>query len=177
MKRFVLVVLFSLTAFADGESVDAAFPPPVEMVDAGVALAPLTPISLPPTAPVLDPEADPARVLTAIHDAVTSKEWGKLTFIIVTLLVYVLRKFLAPKAPVFATNGAAIVMAFFVTFSGMLTTTWGAGKTPSGMDILNAVLLAAAASGFWSWLSKVVFPLVEKLFSKPPPPPAPTVQP
>lgn len=176
MKHFFLVALFSITAFADGESVDTALPS-IEMVDAGVAIAPLPSISLPPTAPVLDPEADPARVLTAIHDAVTLKEWGKLTFIIVTLLVYVLRKFLAPKAPILATDGAAIVMAFFVAFSGMLVTTWGAGKTPSGMDILNAVLLAAAASGLWSWLKKAVFPFIQKFFARPPPPPAPTVQP
>lgn len=164
---FTLLLLLSPAVFAEGSLVleDGGLASAASLSDAGVP-SPLS-VSLPPGTPVLNLDQDPLSALSVIHDAVQNKAWGKLLFVLVTIIVWILRRFLSKPVPALASDGAAVIMTFCVVFSAMFVTTWGAGSQPSLMDVVNAVMMAAAASGIWTWGKKVIVPFVQKLFSKP----------
>lgn len=161
MKRFALLlaVTVSLGAFAqdaghylDAGVLDAGMS---AATDAGVLLAdPVAITGVPAAAPNLD--GDFVGFLKAVHSAVLGKEWGKLVFFIVTLLVWASRKFLGAKWTWLASAPATIVKTFLLTFTGMLATTWGAGMVPTSADIFSAVQLGFGAAGGWSILKALL---------------------
>lgn len=96
------------------------------------------------------PDSDFISFLKTAHTFIMAKEWGKLIFFGVTLLVWLSRKFFEKRVPLLASPVAAIIKTFLLAFTGMLATTWPAGGKPTGMDVMTAVQVGFAAAGGWS---------------------------
>lgn len=94
--------------------------------------------------------------LRASHTLVLNKEWGKLVFFVVTLLVWLIRRYLGPRWPILTSGVAAIIQAFLLAFTGALATTWGAGITPTAADVFTALNIGFAAAGGWSILKALL---------------------
>lgn len=170
MKRLVLVVALVLlpvsfvVAPASALALDAGMS--VNIADAGTADAgtlmtadageAVAAAEGAPTAKPPDIDSDFTGFLKAVHAAAMGKEWGKLLFFIITLLVWASRKFLGSKLPWLQSSVAAVVKTFLLAFSGALATTWGAGMKPTVADIFTAVNYGFAAAGGWSILKAMV---------------------
>lgn len=184
MMRIALILslAFAPAAFADdGGLPDAglpAAPTPQAAADAGVTVVPATAmvglpdggdgvvIKLPtgaPEVPTFDGDGALIVVAKAAFNAVQSKDWGKLTFLIITFLVW-LSRLVATKFKItwLASGGAAIVKTFAISFAGMLAATWGAGQALHAGEIWTAAQFGFGAAGGWSILEWLLGRLAEK---------------
>lgn len=170
MKRFtslaVLLVL-SLVAFpsfattpppADAIVLDAGGAAPV--FDAGIVDTTVPALNLPPAVTKAVPSPDDDNFITTIAmfliAAVKTKWYSGLIAGIVSLLVWVLRKFVAPKVAALRTPVATLVMVFAVSFTGMLATLWGAGAAIKFSDVTASLGVAFTAIGGFSALDTIL---------------------
>lgn len=132
----------------------ALFSAPVlaDVIDAGTEVVVMDPQ---PIVGALD--ADPtismiAATAKAIHGAVKNKEWGRLVFLIITALVVLTRKFLAPRVEFFRGKLGAPLLAFLWAGAGALATAWPAGEALTMDDMWLTLQAGIMAAGGWSLL-------------------------
>lgn len=162
VRSFALsLFLLSSAAFAQADaSVTITVGPSVivfhdaGVMDAGapVVVAPTSnPIVLPPPTVAL-PDSDPSlgwAMVTAqeIKSAVTSKAWGQLIFLVITALVIVVRKVLAPKFTALQGKLTPTILAFLFAGAGALATTWTAGAKLTTMDLFLSLQAGIMGAG------------------------------
>lgn len=135
-----------------GMAVDAGIQ---SFMDGGMSVQPAGEVSVSPlSTPDLD--SDLIGFLKQVHSLVLGKEWGKLLFFVITLLVWVSRKFFSKKLPWLGSSMAAVIKSFLLAFSGMLATTWPAGGKPEAADVFTALQMGFAAAGGWSILKALL---------------------
>lgn len=155
---FLLLALFSFTVLAQ---------PTITLNEAGVlvyedgGVVEVTQPVVKPATPNLD-NGDVLAFMRMMHDAFASKEWGKLLFFSVTLITWVLRRFVSKKVPVLGSSVAAITMTFALAFTGMLATSWTAARQPTFEDIMLALQIGFAAAGGWSILKALLEAMAKK---------------
>lgn len=122
----------------------------VQLVDGGVLVVP-PPRATMPTGDEVNMQwlVDAAK---AIYTAVKTKDWGNLIFLIVTVLVVITRKFIAPKVPFFNGKLGAPLLAFLWAAAGAVATTWTAGERFEVGDIWLVLQAGIIAAGGWSLL-------------------------
>lgn len=147
MKRFALVAFLAVAPVAVAQ--DAGQPAAVTAVVGAPVAAPA--VAAPAGAPAApDISADPASFAGQVWNAFETKDWGKLLFFGITLIVFVLRKFLGPKFPVLLTAPGSVAMNFAVAFGGMLMTSWPAGTKVTPHAIFTALYGGFIAAGGWT---------------------------
>lgn len=146
-KRFLLlsVVLFSLTAKPDVPDASVA------AVDAGVAAVTLP--SAPPDEVSVNWFVDSVK---AIRDAVVLKDWGKLIFLVITVLVVICRKFLAPKVPFFNSKLGAPLLTFAWASAAALAASWTLGTKLTSTDIWMVLQAGIVAAGGWTLFKNIL---------------------
>lgn len=128
----------------------------VGVTDAGITIEVSTPVV---TVTQPEPNIDIKFVVDsakAIHDAVKNKAWGRLIFLIITVLVIFCRKVLAPKIAFFRGKFGAPLLAFFWAGAGALGTTWPAGTKLDAQDLFMALEAGVLAAGGWSLLKNTL---------------------
>lgn len=150
MKTLLLVaaLLVSPAALGDAGVVAA----PVAAVDAGMAAAPAAnPVVLPtPTVNAPDQAVDMNFVVTtalSIKQAATSGDWGHLVFLLITALVMVTRKVLAPRFKILQNQLTPTILSFAWAAAGALASVWPAGKHLTAVDVLLAVQAGLMGAG------------------------------
>ena len=174
MKRFALLSLLVVCApvraeysgelsdndgFDAGSTVLAPVPVPVPEAPPVVSAPPV----VPPAAP--DAPVDAGFIFetaAAIRKAVEAKEWGRLIFLVITVLVIFTRKFLAPRVAFFRGKFGPPLLAFLWAAAGGLATSWPAGQKPSFADVFLALQAGIMAAGGWSLLKAVLEALSPK---------------
>lgn len=119
----------------------------VQLVDGGVVVVPPPSVNLPGDDVNMQWMVDAAK---AIYQAVKTKDWGNLIFLIVTVLVVITRKFIAPKVPFFNGKLGAPLLAFLWAAAGAVATTWTAGERFEVGDIWLVLQAGIIAAGGWS---------------------------
>jgi len=144
----LLSVLLAVPSFAD----DAGTAPAAVAAPAGPTISAAAPVVTPaPAAPgAPDIGANPGGFAKDVWDAFETKDWGHLLFFGITLLVFVLRKFVGPKFPVLLTTPGSVAMNFALAFGGMLATSWPAGTKITPHAIMTAVYGGFIAAGGWT---------------------------
>jgi hypothetical protein len=143
---FVFVVFLAIVAPQEASAQQVA--------DAGSALVPAVSDILGPVAP--SPDTDFVGFVKAAHELINSKEWGKLLFFGVTLLVWLSRKFFDDRIPWLASPLAAIAKTFLLAFTAVLATSWPAGGKPHMQDVFTALQVGFAAAGGWGVLKALL---------------------
>lgn len=109
-----------------------------------------------------DIAADPASFAGQVWNAFELKDWGKLLFFGITILVFVLRKYLGPKFPVLLTAPGSVAMNFALAFGGMLATSWPAGTKVTPHAVMTALYGGFIAAGGWTIAKNLWEHFVEK---------------
>lgn len=94
-----------------------------------------------------------------LYQAVMGGQWALFAALLLMGIIYALRKYLAPKLPLLATDEAGVLMAFFGSLSGAFATAFAAGQTFSLALCWTAFKVAFLAMGGYVAL--------KKLFAKP----------
>lgn len=161
------VFLIAIPTFADDAGVADA-----GMSDAG-AVAPIpgmsdTPVVVDVGPPVINPApksslpdndlsiAFLSETAKQIHEAVKNKDWGRMLFLIITVLVVVMRKLLIPRIKALQAKIVPLILTFFWSGFGMLATTWGAGEKLTMGDVWMALQAGIMAAGGWSILKSIL---------------------
>lgn len=97
-----------------------------------------------------------------IHEAVKNKDWGRMLFLIITLLVVVMRKLLMPRIKALQHKLVPLILTFFWSGFAMLATTWGAGEKLVAGDVWMALQAGIMAAGGWSILKSILENFVPK---------------
>lgn len=110
-----------------------------------------------------DPTGDPQGFAQIVMGAATAKQWGFLAVLAILALLGVLRKFGGKVWGGFATDagGAALALGFALVLP--LAVVLATGASLSWPLYVGAVTATAAASGLWSWASKLGAALLAKL--------------
>jgi len=82
--------------------------------------------------------------------------------VLLIVAVLVLRRFLAPRVPFFASALGGSVLVFSTAFAGALLTSLLAGQGASPALFLSAAKVAFIASGGWSLVGKRVAALLQR---------------
>jgi hypothetical protein len=98
----------------------------------------------------------------AIHEAVKNKEWGRMLFLIITLIVLIMRKVVIPRVKALQAKIVPLILTFFWSGFGMLATTWGAGEKLTAGDVWMALQAGIMAAGGWSILKSLLEHFVPK---------------
>lgn len=93
--------------------------------------------------------------LGMLAEAFQGKSWGTLAFLVLTLMVFLVRKYVAKVVPVLASGTAAIVMTFLLATSSALVSKLDSGGV-SVDDVVSALVMAFAASGGWATVKHLV---------------------
>lgn len=93
--------------------------------------------------------------------AATAGKWAQLAALALVAAVWALRKFIAPKAPFFATGEGGAVLTVLSGFVGALATTLLAGGAFSWALVWSSLQVSFLAAGGWS-LAKHLLPLALK---------------
>lgn len=97
-----------------------------------------------------------------IHQAVKEKDWGRMLFLIITVLVVVMRKLLMPRIKALQHKLVPLLLTFLWSGFAMLATTWGAGEKLVAGDVWMALQAGIMAAGGWSILKSVLENFVPK---------------
>lgn len=100
--------------------------------------------------------------LKLVLSAAAAGKWSSLAALALVAGVWALRKFVAPKAPFFATGEGGAVLTVLTSFVGALATAVLAGTALTGSLVWGSLQVALLAAGGWS-LAKHLLPLLLKV--------------
>lgn len=148
-------LLATSTVFASDAGIDAGS----ALQDAGSASAPAAPVAAPTPAadasPAPDPESDTGGFLKAIYDAATSGKWKVLAGLVLVGLVFLTRKWIAPRVKWFSTKLGGATLALLLSLGATFGLALASGAALSIGMALSALSTAVTAAGLWQWLQSM----------------------
>ena len=111
-------------------------------------------------------DLDVLSLAKSLYDAVMHGQWALLAALVLVALVFALRKFVAPKVPFLASDAGGVLLAFFGSLGGALSTAFAAGEAFSWALLFKAAQVAFLAMGGYAALKKLFAPLLDSLLKK-----------
>jgi hypothetical protein len=104
----------------------------------------------------LNPESDIGAVVSAVAGAVQSKNWRMLGALVIMLLTYASRKFLAPRVKFFASDRGGAVLALAMGVLASFAHLLAAGGSMGFGVVVDGLVAGFMAAGGWSVAKKLV---------------------
>src|SRR4030067_3528995 len=123
----------------------------VKLIVLFVVLSLFVPLVAAATSAIVDPAGDPGGWGTTLIQLAGSGSWLAAGAVAVMLLVWGAKKFFGEKI-----KGLWLVlMSILVSLAAWLANSLIAGTSPTWQTAVAALLMAAGASGLWSWLKEL----------------------
>lgn len=101
-----------------------------------------------------------------IFDAIMSGQWALVAALALILVVFVLRKFVAPKVPFLASDAGGAILVLATSIFGAFGNALAAGQPLSFALAVKALQIGFAAAGGWAVLKKALLPAGQWLLKK-----------
>ena len=129
-------------------------------MDAGVA--PTVGTILPPIA---DPSSDPGAVIQLVYSTIMNKQWGALVALLVTLIVWALRRFVPATSGfgAFLSSKLGGMISNFLLSAGGITASALLAGAPFTFDVVSKIVVATlVAAGGWAIIKNFTEALDER---------------